>query len=156
MSAPTKGPHVPARVSNAILSYAQEKAATTWCSVCHSLDPGGPLQKRKVLLRSPLGAATQSESTDFDLRDQWGPGRVALVDRTLNEFSRSGKDGCPWCNLVTRACAALDIRGGEANIWLEAGQNPKITIWGATSEATSFELFTSEGNYLGFSSETSV
>ncbi|KAM7185632.1 HET domain containing protein [Naviculisporaceae sp. PSN 640] len=139
------------RVSKAILSHARDLAASTWCAVCHSLDPGGPLRKRKVCLRSPAsGARSRSESTDFDLRDQWGPGRVALLDRTLGEVMQSAEQGCPWCDLINRACIALGLLNeqdngvpeGEANIWLEAFQNPKITIWGPANNATSFELFT--------------
>lgn len=112
------------------------------CLACHNLTALGPLTKRKVPLRSPLGYRMLSSMTDFDARGQWGYGRVALLDRTFKELEDAANNGCEYCDLVVRACAAFQVSGEEINIWLEPKQNPRITVWtGGGDERSYLELF---------------
>lgn len=114
------------------------------CPVCKNLDPNAPLSKRPVILRSPLGVRTQTSSTDFDIKDQFGLGRVALLDRRERDLHESATAGCRFCDLLCRIWAKTRFAGWEVNIFLEEKFNPRITIWDKTNNKLSFELCVSE------------
>ena len=118
----------------------------TVCPTCQSLDPKAPLSKERVVrLRNPYGSRLQETSTDHRLIDEYGLGRVALVDRSFEEITESSKAGCNFCDLLVRICLELGIDGDEINLFLENGINPRVTVWHREKKRSSFELFVSEG-----------
>jgi hypothetical protein len=120
------------------------------CPTCQNLDPNEPVTDRKAVSRSPLGFRTRTLYSDEELLGQWGAGRIALVDRDFEELKERRETGCIYCGLLLDACNALDIYDPsiEINIWLEPGQNPKVTVWTKEDKHNSFELFTNRGKAL--------
>lgn len=121
---------------------ATQPKSSQCCPTYLDLDPENPVSERQVVPRSPLGFRTSSLLSDAELIHQWGKSRVALLDRDLAELK---ENCCVYCKLLLHACQVLGISGIEINIWLEQGQNPKVTVWREDNSHISFELFADTG-----------
>ncbi|KAF8848679.1 HET-domain-containing protein [Acephala macrosclerotiorum] len=125
-----------------IIASGRETIVSPCCPVCQNLDPTETLTERSVVPRSPLGSRGRTLYSDAELLSQWGAGRVALFNREFGELNERRRTGCIYCALLLQACEILGMKGTEINIWLERGQNPKVTVWTRCNKRISFELFT--------------
>jgi hypothetical protein len=128
-----------------IIASGRETIVSPCCPVCQNLDPTEHLTERIVIPRSPLGSRGRTQYSEAKLLSQWGAGRVALFNREFGELNDRRRTGCIYCALLLQACEILGMKGTEINIWLERGQNPKVTVWTRCNKRISFELFTNRG-----------
>ena len=99
-----------------------------YCPVCHNFEPTGLVAER-----------------DQGVRDQYGPGRLALEGREPKEFENSK---CEDCNLLLQAANELSQHKWEwLAIWLEKGNNPRVSLDSSEHGNVSFELYSPDESY---------